>query len=159
MVETFEGELNGNGQKFAIVVSKFNESITRKLLNGAMETFDKHGVSGDDLTVVKVPGAFEIPVIAEQLVQTGRYAAICCLGAVITGETTHDQYINHQVSRAIMESAVSSGIPVLFGILTCQTIDQALDRTGGRVGHKGSETALAAIEMANLNQQLRQDQS
>lgn len=154
MVKTFEGELSGKGMKFAIVVSKFNDSITRKLLNGAIETFEKHGVAGDDLTVCKVPGAFEIPVVAEQLVQSGRYSAVCCLGAVITGETTHDQYINHQVSRALMDSAVQSGIPVLFGVLTCQTIDQAIDRTGGRVGHKGCETALAAIEMANLMQSM-----
>jgi 6,7-dimethyl-8-ribityllumazine synthase len=154
MVETIEGDLSGNGMKFAIVVSKFNDSITRKLLSGAVETFEKHGVSGDDLTVVKVPGAFEIPVIADRLVQSKKYSAICCLGAVITGETTHDQYINHQISRAIMDSSIKSGIPVLFGVLTCQTMDQAIDRTGGRVGHKGSETALAAIEMANLISQM-----
>ncbi len=154
MVETIEGDLSGNGMKFAIVVSKFNDSITRKLLSGAVETFEKHGVSGDDLTVVKVPGAFEIPIIADRLVQSKKYSAICCLGAVITGETTHDQYINHQISRAIMDSSIKSGTPVLFGILTCQTMDQAIDRTGGRVGHKGSETALAAIEMANLINQM-----
>jgi 6,7-dimethyl-8-ribityllumazine synthase len=149
MVET-KASNPGSNERFGIVVSRFNEEVTQRLLDGARETFLRHGVGDDRLTVVWVPGAFEIPLIAQRMAGSGRFAAVCCLGAVIRGETTHDQYINQQVSRAIMDIGLSSGIPVLFGVLTCQTTELAMERAGGSMGNKGSETALAAIEMAKL---------
>src|SRR5262245_50737427 len=146
----FEGASRAAGDRFAIVVSRFNQSVTRRLLDGALETFAQHGVTEDQIAVAWVPGAFEIPLVADRFAQTGEYAAVCCLGAVIRGETTHDEYINEQVSRAIMQIGLERGVPLLFGVLTCQTMDQALDRAGGKVGNKGSEAAAAALEMANL---------
>jgi 6,7-dimethyl-8-ribityllumazine synthase len=142
------------GDRFAIVVSRFNELVTRSLLTGAVETFQRHGVADDDLTVAWVPGAFEMPLAAERLAKSGRFAAVCCLGAVIQGETTHDEYINQQVAAGIRAAGQSAGVPVIFGVLTCQSLAQALDRAGGKAGNKGSEAALAAIEMANLLKQL-----
>ena len=146
----YEGRLQAGDHRFAIVVSRYNESITRRLLDGALETFAHHGVKRERITVAWVPGSFEIPMAADRLAKTGRFAAVCGLGAVIKGETTHDEYICRQVSRGIMQSSLEHGVPVLFGVLTCQTIEQALDRAGGKVGNKGSEAALAAIEMAGL---------
>ena len=136
--------------RFAIVVSKYNRSITDKLLAGAVQTLVAHGVSDDLLDVAWVPGAWEIPVVAQRLLATRRYAAIICLGAVIRGETTHDQYINQQVSGTLGQLAVQSGIPVLFGVLTCNTLEQAIHRSGGKVGNKGVECAEAALEMVDL---------
>jgi len=150
MIHHIEGKLHVGDEQYAIVVSRFNEAVTRKLLSGAIETFQHHGAGDDQVTVVWVPGSFEIPLIANRLAKSGRFAAVCCLGAVIQGETTHHEYINQQVSRGIMEAGSESGVPVLFGVLTCQSMEQALDRVGGKSGHKGSETALAAIEMVNL---------
>ena len=149
-----EGALGADGGRFAVVVSRYNESVTRRLLDGALETFAPHGVGEDDVTVAWVPGAFEIPLVADRLARSGEYAAVCCLGAVIRGETSHDRYINEQVSRAIMQIGLERGIPVLFGVLTCQSMDQAVDRAGGNVGNKGAEASLAAIDMANLLRQL-----
>ncbi len=149
-----EGSLKTADGRFGIVVSRFNEEVTRRLLDGALETFSKRGIGADRIEVAWVPGAFEIPLVAERLATSGKFVAVCCLGAVIRGETTHDQYINQQVSRAIMNIGLSSGIPVLFGVLTCQTDEQAMDRAGGSFGNKGSDAALAAIEMVNLLKQL-----
>lgn len=137
-------------ERFGIVVSRFNEEVTQRLLNGALETFRKSGIAEDRITVAWVPGAFEIPLVAQRLVESGEFAAVCCLGAVIRGETTHDQYINQQVSRAIMDLGLLNGIPVLFGVLTCQTTELAMDRAGGSMGNKGTETAEAALEMVKL---------
>ena len=150
----FEGALRGGDERFAIVVSRFNETVTRRLLDGALRTFAEHGIADERITVAWVPGAFEIPLVAERLAGTGEFAAVCCLGAVIKGDTTHDEYINHQVSRAIMEIGLNNGIPVLFGVLTCQTEEQAMERAGGTAGNKGTEAALAAIEMVNLLKEL-----
>ena len=154
MPKQIEGELLAADEAYAIVVARFNESVTRRLLDGALETFKQHGVSDEDILVVWVPGSFEIPSVADRLAQDGRYAAVCCLGAVIQGETNHHEYINREVSRGIMQTSLSSGVPVLFGVLTCQSMDFALDRAGGKSGNKGSETALAAIEMVNLLKKL-----
>jgi len=154
-VSLIEGGLLSNpGDAFAVVVSRFNDLVTRRLLDGALDTFRRHGVDEDKLTVVWVPGSFEIPVVADRLVQSGRYAAVCCLGAVIQGETTHHEYINHQVARGIMEAGRSASVPVLFGVLTCQSMEQALDRAGGKAGNKGAEAALAAIETVNVLRQI-----
>lgn len=140
--------------RFAVVVSRFNELVTRQLLTGAVETFQRHGVAEERLTIAWVPGAFEIPLAAQRLAASGQFAAVCCLGAVIQGETTHDEYINQQVAAGIREVGQATGVPVIFGVLTCQTLAQALDRAGGKAGNKGSEAALAAIEMVNLLKRL-----
>ena len=155
MATHLEGELLTGGESYAIVVSRYNEVVTRRLLEGAVATFRHHGVSEDHMTVAWVPGAFEIPLAADLLAHSGRYAAVCCLGAVIQGQTSHHEYINQQVSRGIMESGVASGVPVLFGVLTCPSMESALERAGGNAGNKGSEAALAAIEMVNLLKKLR----
>jgi 6,7-dimethyl-8-ribityllumazine synthase len=146
----FEGDLTPPAGAFAIVVSRYNESITRKLLAGALETLAAHGVGGERIDVAWVPGAFEIPLVAHRLATSGRYVAVICLGAVIRGETTHDQHINRAVSAGLGQAGIHSGVPVLFGVLTCDTVEQAIHRSGGNVGNKGSECALAALEMVNL---------
>jgi len=135
---------------YAIVVSRYNDSITSKLLRGAQETLAAAGVKDKDIEVVWVPGSFEIPVAADRLAGSGRYAAVICLGAVIRGETPHDQYINRAVSHALMEIGVRTGVPVLFGVLTCETLEQAIHRAGGNKGNKGAEAAAAALEMVKL---------
>ena len=154
MVTYIEGSLLAGDEAYAIVVSRFNELVTRRLLDGALDTLRRHGVDDQQVSVVWVPGSFEIPLIASRLANSGKYAAVCCLGAVIQGETTHHEYINQQVAEGIMRASRESGVPVAFGVLTCQTMDQALDRAGGKAGNKGSEAALAAIEMVNVLKQL-----
>jgi 6,7-dimethyl-8-ribityllumazine synthase len=132
------------------VVSRYNESITAKLLKGAIDTLAENGVSDASIDVAWVPGAFEIPLVADRMAKSGRYVAVICLGAVIRGETTHDQHINRAVSVGLGEAGLHSGVPVLFGVLTCDSLEQAIHRSGGNVGNKGSECALAALEMVNL---------
>jgi 6,7-dimethyl-8-ribityllumazine synthase len=146
----FEGKLTAPRGSFGIVVSRYNESITGKLLTGALDTLVENGVADASIDVAWVPGAFEIPLVADRMAKSGRYVAVICLGAVIRGETTHDQHINRAVSVALGEAGLHSGVPVLFGVLTCDTLEQAIHRAGGRVGNKGSECALAALEMVNL---------
>ncbi len=140
--------------RLAIVVARYNESITRKLLDGALATLAAHGVDDARIDVAWVPGAFEISLVADRLARSMRYAAVICLGAVIRGETTHDQHINRAVSIGLEAAGRASGVPVLFGVLTCDTLEQAIHRSGGNVGNKGSECALAALEMANLLEKL-----
>jgi 6,7-dimethyl-8-ribityllumazine synthase len=149
MPKHLEGDLLARDATFAVVVSRFNELVTDRLLHGALDTLRRHGVAEASITVVHVPGSFEIPLVANRLAQTGQYSAVCCLGAVIQGQTTHHEYINHQVAAGIMRASQDSGIPVVFGVLTCQTMEQALDRAGGKAGNKGAEAALAAIETVN----------
>lgn len=149
-----EGKHLAGDEHYAIVVARFNELVTRRLLEGAIDTFRRHGVKDDKLTIVWVPGSFELPLIAERLVQSKKYAAVCCLGAVIQGETSHHEYINHQMAHGIMGASLGSGIPVLFGVVTCSSMEQALDRAGGKAGNKGAEAALAAIEMVSVVKQL-----
>ncbi|MFM9963733.1 MAG: 6,7-dimethyl-8-ribityllumazine synthase [Planctomycetaceae bacterium] len=134
---------------FAIIVSRFNDLVTRRLLDGALETFRRHGAKDEQLTVVWAPGSFELPQLAQHLASSKKFAAIVALGAVIQGETTHHDYINHQVAAGLMRTAQETGIPVLFGVLTCENLDQALNRAGGKAGNKGTEASLAAIEMVN----------
>ncbi len=133
-----------------MVVARYNESITTKLLEGAIETLVAGGVADDAIDVAWVPGAWEIPLVAQQLSESGKYAAIICLGAVIRGETTHDQHINRAVSTAISEIGLRARRPVMFGLLTCETLEQAIHRSGGSAGNKGSESAQAALEMVSL---------
>ena len=150
MVRTFEGRVGAVAGSLAIVVSRYNESITKNLLSGALETLAEHDVAGERVDVAWVPGAWEIPLVADRLARSGRYAAIICLGAVIRGETTHDRHINRAVSTSLAEIGLAAGIPVLFGLLTCETVEQAIHRSGGNVGNKGGECALAALEMVDL---------
>ena len=152
--------------RFAIVVARFNQSITSRLLDGAIGTLTAAGVPDGQIDVFRVPGAFEIPTVAASLASGGGYVAVICLGAVIRGETTHDQYINRAVSTALTEIGVRTHIPVLFGVLTCNTLEQAIARSGGqsptkgkdqpdsRIGNKGAECAEAALEMVNLMNEL-----
>jgi 6,7-dimethyl-8-ribityllumazine synthase len=146
----FEGNLTAPAGRLAIVVARYNESITSKLLAGALSTLSESGVADANVDVAWVPGAFEIPLVARRMAASGRYVAVICLGAVIRGETTHDQHINRAVSIALCETGLCSDVPVLFGILTCDTLEQAIHRSGGNVGNKGSEAARAALEMVNL---------
>jgi 6,7-dimethyl-8-ribityllumazine synthase len=136
--------------RFAIVVSRYNESITGKLRQGAVETLAAAGVADDQIDVVWVPGAWEIPLVAARLARGKKYAAVLCLGAVIKGETTHDEHINRQVSLSLGEIGLETGVPILFGVLTCHTLEQAIHRAGGNVGNKGVECAEAALEMVDL---------
>ena len=136
--------------RVAIVVSRWNESITQKLLDGALKTLHERGLGDEAVDVAWVPGAMEIPIVAQSLADSGEYRAVICLGAVIRGETTHDQHINRAVSSAITDVSLETGIPVLFGVLTCETMEQAIHRAGGNVGNKGSECADAALQMTAL---------
>ena len=136
--------------RLAIVVARFNEAVTRKLLDGAVTTLRERGVADEAVDVAWVPGSWEIPLVAQRMAASGRYRAVICLGAVIRGETSHDQQINRAVSLGISQIGLSTGIPVLFGVLTCETMEQAIHRAGGNVGNKGSECALAALSMVGL---------
>ena len=149
-----QGVTDAASGSYGIVVSRYNHSITAKLLDGALQTLAEAGVADEEVDVAWVPGAWEIPVVAQRLAASGRYAAVLCLGAVIRGETTHDQYINLQVSVSLGQLAVATGVPVLFGLLTCNTLEQALHRAGGDVGNKGVDCAQAALEMASLMSRL-----
>ena len=155
MPKFVEGNLLTGDIQVALVVSRFNDFVTERLLAGAIDTFRRHGLAEDRITVVRVPGSFEIPLAAKRLAESGKFAAIVCLGAVIQGETSHHEYINHPMATAIMQGSLSTGVPITFGVLTCQSMDQALDRAGGKEGKKGIEAALAAIEMSNLLAQLK----
>jgi 6,7-dimethyl-8-ribityllumazine synthase len=145
-----EGRRETAGRRFAIVVSRYNQTITGKLLEGAVQTLREAGVADEAIDVAWVPGAWEIPLVAQRLAVRGHYAAVLCLGAVIKGETSHDQHINRQVSLSLGQIALDAGIPVLFGVLTCNSLEQAIHRSGGNVGNKGAECAEAALEMAGL---------
>jgi 6,7-dimethyl-8-ribityllumazine synthase len=154
MPKIIVGDRSAVPGRFAIVVSRYNESITSKLLAGAVETLTAHGVPDEGIEVAWVPGAWEIPVVAQRFAMSGRYVAVLCLGAVIRGETTHDQHINRQVSLSLGQISLDTGLPVLFGVLTCNTLEQAIHRAGGNVGNKGAECAEAALEMASLMKKL-----
>jgi len=146
----FEGMLLGKGLKFGLVVSRFNEFITKKLLEGAQDALLRHGVSQGDIEVAWVPGAFEIPLVAKKLAQTKRYDAVICLGAVIRGETSHFEYIAAQLARDISRVGLDTGLPVIYGVITADTLEQAIERAGTKQGNKGFQAAASAIEMANL---------
>jgi len=150
----FQAQASGATGRYAIVVARYNDTVTKRLLEGALQAFTQQGLADDAIDVTWVPGAFEIPLVADRLAHSFRYQAVVCLGAVIRGETTHDQHINRAVSMALTDSSLRSGVPVLFGVLTCDTLEQAIHRSGGNVGNKGTECALAALEMANLIDQL-----
>jgi len=150
MAKTYQGLMDGKGKRFALVISRFNELITGKLLGGAQDFLLRHGVSEADVDQAWVPGAFEIPLVARKLAQSGRYDAIVCLGCLIRGGTPHFEYISAQCSRGVMKVAEDTGVPIAFGVLTCDTLDQALERAGSKAGNKGAEAASAALETATL---------
>jgi 6,7-dimethyl-8-ribityllumazine synthase len=154
MANIIQGQLNAAGERFAVVVSRFNDLITERLTTGAIDTIVRLGGSADAVDLVRVPGSFEIPLAASRLAASKKYAAVICLGAVIQGSTSHHEYINSQVASGLMSAMQSTGVPVTFGVITCETMDQALDRAGGKVGNKGEEAATAAIEMVSLLKQI-----
>ena len=149
-MKTFEGKLVSSNIKVGIVVARFNEFITSKLLSGAMDGLLRHDVKEEDIQVAWVPGAFEIPLIASKMAKSGRYDAVICLGAVIRGSTSHYDYVCNEVSKGIAAVSLETGIPVMFGVLTTENIEQAIERAGSKAGNKGSECAEGAIEMVNL---------
>ena len=149
-MNTYEGIISGRGLKFAIIVSRFNEFITSKLLSGAIDTLKRHETSDENISVVWVPGAFEIPIIAKKMASSGKFDAIICLGAVIRGSTTHYDYVCNEVSKGIAQVGLQSGVPTIFGVVTTENIQQAIERAGTKAGNKGVDAAVSAMEMANL---------
>ncbi len=154
MSSVFEGALLGKGLKVAVVVARFNEFITGKLLSGAQDALTRHGVAEADIDVAWVPGSFEIPLVAQRLAMSKKYDAVICLGTVIRGATPHFEYIAAEVSKGVAKVGLDSGIPVMFGVITSDTIEQAIERAGTKAGNKGFDAAVGAIEMANLLKKL-----
>lgn len=149
-MKILQGNVIGTGKKFAIVVSRFNEFITSKLLSGAEDALLRHGTNGDDISVAWVPGAFEIPLAAKKLANSGKFDAVICLGAVIKGATSHYDYVCAEVSKGVAAVGLETGLPVIFGVVTTDNIEQAIERAGTKAGNKGYDAALTAIEMTNL---------
>lgn len=156
MANVFQGVASSAVGRYGIVVSRYNDSITSRLLTGATETLVAAGIASDNIDVAWVPGAWELPIVAKRLAGSQRYDAVICLGAVIRGETTHDQHINRAVSLALSKIGLDADAPVVFGLLTCETIEQAIHRAGGNAGNKGIECAQAALEMVSLLRQIPQ---
>ena len=152
MPQFFEGNLDAKGLKFGIVVARFNSFISERLLEGALDSLIRHGAVDQDIHVARVPGAFEIPLAAKKLAQAGKYDAVICIGCLLRGDTAHYDVIVNEVTRGIGQSAQQTGVPHAFGVLTCDTLEQAIDRAGLKMGNKGLEAALAAVEMANLKE-------
>lgn len=150
MALTLEGDLNGHGLKIAVVVARFNSIVTSYLLGGAQEALRRHGVADDDVEIAHVPGSFEIPMVAKKLATTGRYDAVICIGAVIRGETDHYDHVAGAVTSGVARVGLDTGVPTIFGVLTTDTVEQALNRSGLKAGNNGYEAAVAAIEMASL---------
>ena len=151
MPQIIEASLRADGKKFGIIAGRFNDFITEKLVGGAIDALTRSGADDKDITLVKVPGAFEIPLVAKKMAVSGKYDAIICLGAVIRGATSHYDFVCAEVSKGIASVSLDHNIPVMFGILTTETIEQAIERAGTKAGNKGFDSALAAIEMANLS--------
>ncbi len=150
MPEFIEANLNASGKRFAIIVSRFNDFISEKLLSGSIDALIRSGAADGDITVIKVPGAFEIPLVAKRIAGKNQHDAVICLGAVIRGATPHFDYVSAEVSKGIASASMDTGVPIIFGVLTTDTIEQAIERAGTKAGNKGWDAAIAAIEMANL---------
>ena len=150
MKNNFEGVLLGKGLKFGLVVSRFNEFITEKLVEGAQDALLRHGVGQEDIDIAWVPGSFEIPLVAKRLAQTKRYDAVICLGAVVRGGTPHFEYIAVEVSKGIAKVGLETGLPIIYGVITADTLEQAIERAGTKMGNKGFDAAVTAIETVNL---------
>ena len=155
----YEGKLTGNGLKFAIVVARFNEFITSKLLSGALDVLKRHEVSDADISVAWVPGSFEIPLVAKKMAESKKYDAVICLGAVIRGATSHYDYVCNEVSKGVAQVGLTTGVPTIFGVVTTENIQQAIERAGTKAGNKGADAAASAIEMANLLKNLNEVQN
>lgn len=154
MPKIIQGDMTAKGLKFGIVVARFNDFITSRLLDGAVDALQRHGTADGDIEVIKVPGAYEIPLAAKMLAQAKKYNAVICLGAVIRGATPHFEYVSAEVSKGVAAASLETGVPVVFGVLTTDTIEQAVERAGTKSGNKGADAALTAIEMANVMKQL-----
>ncbi|MDO3679230.1 6,7-dimethyl-8-ribityllumazine synthase [Paenibacillus ehimensis] len=154
MAKVYEGHLVSQGLKYGIVVGRFNEFITNKLLGGALDALKRHGVQEDEVEIAWVPGAFEIPLIAQKMAESGKYDAVITLGAVIRGSTPHFDYVCNETAKGVAAISLKTGIPVIFGVLTTDSIEQAVERAGTKAGNKGWEAAASAIEMANLTKRL-----
>ncbi len=154
MPKTIQGDMTAKGLKFGIVAARFNDFITSKLLDGAIDALQRHGAADGDIEVVRVPGAYEIPLAAKMLTQSKKYNDVICLGAVIRGATPHFEYVSAEVSKGVAAVSLETGLPVIFGVLTTDTIEQAVERAGAKSGNKGWDAALSAIEMANVVRQL-----
>ena len=154
MAKVTEGKLNARGMKFGIIVSRFNNFVTDRLLEGALDALKSHGGDEKDIDVVRVPGAFEIPLLAEKMAASGKYDALICLGAVIRGDTPHFEYIADAVTMGIGQAIMKHRVPISFGVLTTNNVEQAMERAGTNTGNKGFEAALTAIEMASLNREI-----
>ncbi|MFC2022817.1 6,7-dimethyl-8-ribityllumazine synthase [Chloroflexota bacterium] len=150
MSRSFEGTLLGKGLKFGLVVSRFNEFITNRLLEGAQDALLRHGVGAEDMDIAWVPGSFEVPLIARKMAATGKYDAIICLAAVIRGGTPHFEYVASQITRDISRVSLEAGLPVMFGVITADTLEEAIERAGTKMGNKGFQAAVSGIEVANL---------
>ncbi|MDO3409578.1 6,7-dimethyl-8-ribityllumazine synthase [Saccharibacillus sp. CPCC 101409] len=155
MANVFEGHLVSQGYKFGIVVGRFNEFITSKLLSGALDALKRHGAEDDDVDVAWVPGAFEIPLIAQKMAESGKYDAVITLGTVIRGSTTHYDYVCNEVAKGVSAINLKTGVPTIFGLVTTENIEQAIERAGTKAGNKGWDSALAALEMASLSRQFK----
>ena len=155
-MKTFEGKLVSEDIKVGIIVARFNEFITSKLLSGALDTLTRHEVKEENIQVAWVPGAFEIPLIASKMAESGKYDAVICLGAVIRGSTSHYDYVCNEASKGIAQVSLATGIPVLFGVVTTENIEQAIERAGTKAGNKGYDCALSAIEMVQLIRQIEE---
>jgi len=153
-MKVIQGELQAAGLRFGIVVSRFNDFITGKLLEGALDGLLRHGASEEEIEVVKVPGAFEIPLVAKKLASTGSYDGVICLGTVIRGATPHFEYVAAEVSKGVASASLDTGVPIAFGVITADTIEQAVERAGTKSGNKGFDAAITAIEMANVFKKL-----
>ena len=149
-----EGQLTAQGLRFAIVVSRFNSLVTQRLLDGALDALRRHGADDDAITVVYVPGSFEIPLAAKRLAQSGAFDAVICLGCIIRGDTPHFEYVANEAAKGIAQVALETGVPTIFGVVTADTLEQALERAGAKAGNRGFEAAMTAMEMANLMRQL-----
>ena len=154
MARTIQGKLDATGGRFALVVSRFNSFISDRLLAGAMDALERHGASSEDITVIWVPGSFEIPAAAQKAAHSGKHDAVICLGALLRGETPHFDHISATVTKEIGTLAMQASVPVIYGVLTCNTLEQAIDRAGLKTGNKGFDAALAAIEMRQVMKQL-----
>jgi len=150
MPNFYEGNISAEGKKFALVVSRFNDFVSDKLLAGALDALSRHGARDQDIDVVKVPGSFEIPLMAKKMAGKEKYDAVICLGAVIRGSTPHFEYVSAEVSKGVAQVGLQAGIPVIFGVITTDTLEQAIERAGTKAGNKGWSAAIAAMEMANL---------
>lgn len=156
MSRTIEGQLSSAGLKFAIIVSRFNSFVTERLLAGALDALARTGASNEDIEIVKVPGSWEVPLAAKTLAGAGRHDAVICLSAIIRGDTPHFDYVAAEAAKGIAHASLETGVPISFGVLTTNTLEQAIDRAGTKSGNKGFDAAMAAVEMANLMRQLRQ---